>query len=246
MFFSCSKFTDFTHLISNETHDIKMIKILNFAKYNLTNLMKEKKDLYSLLFFVLLLVCVFPITLSPNLLVLSRISVGIYYIIVIFICMNISKDFLKKESIFGQFEIYQSKPLVLNYLIFGKWISFWGFFFLPCVLLGPCFLFLYGSFFSLPQLISMLFLLILTTFALGYMSIVGSIASMHSTQNDFLISFFYIPFYFPLLIFSSNSLESIIRYDEYFSLSFFLFCIVFIFAFFSNTLLILQVLKKIE
>lgn len=222
-----------------------MIKIFKSFQLNYKILFNHVNELYSVLFFLLLIMSLFPICLGPDLYVLSRLGLGLLWIILILIILNTNKDFLKKEFSSHQFLIYEMKKNSIFFFIVGKWLSFWLFFIFPSILIAPFFLFFFGIPLSIVQFFNFFVILFISTLSISYISLFGSIMTLYLTKNDFLISFFLVPFYLPVLIFSINASHNIIWENED-SFSFHFILLLLIFYFFFGSFLIQKMIKRIS
>jgi len=221
-----------------------MIKIYLLAKSNYKFLFHDLNNLYSTLFFFLLLTSLFPIAIGPDLFILSKISIGLMWIIFLFIIMNTSKDLFQKEIYFYQISIYSSRIFHFSKFLVGKWISFWLFFIFPTILSVPFFFFFLGTMTSFIQIAQILVILILSTLSISYLSLITSVALIVLKKNDLFISFFFIPLYFPVFIFSSDSLNSILVKSFNFYPFFFLI-FLFIFSLFLVNFVLIKSITDI-
>ena len=167
-----------------------MIKIYSIVKSNYLFLFHNLDNLYSTFFFFFLLISLFPICLGPDLFILSRISIGLMWTILLFVIMNTSKDLFQKEIYFNQISIYSSRMFHFPKFLVGKWISFWLFFIFPIILSVPLLLFFFGTITSFFKTSQILLILILSTFSISYLSLISSITLIALKKNDLFISFF--------------------------------------------------------
>lgn len=178
-------------------------KIVVNLKYELLAVCRCYQDMiYPLLFLVLVMV-LFPLSVSPNPILLNKISAGIFWIIVLFLVLLMLEQLFRNDWKEGDLEQLILMPNALTLAIFIKLLVFWLAISIPLMVMTPFLsLSLYIPISALKTLCWSIFLGTPTLIFLGGIARALTLGLRHS---GLLIVLIVIPFYIPVLIFSSSA-----------------------------------------
>lgn len=112
-------------------------KIVVNLKYELLAVCRCYQDMiYPLLFLVLVMV-LFPLSVSPNPILLNKISAGIFWIIVLFLVLLMLEQLFRNDWKEGDLEQLILMPNALTLAIFIKLLVFWLAISIPLMVMTP-------------------------------------------------------------------------------------------------------------
>lgn len=178
-------------------------KIVVNLKYELLAVCRCYQDMIYPLLFLILVMVLFPLSVSPNPILLNKISAGIFWIIVLFLVLLMLEQLFRNDWKEGDLEQLILMPNALTLAIFIKLLVFWLAISIPLMVMTPFLsLSLYIPISALKTLCWSIFLGTPTLIFLGGIARALTLGLRHS---GLLIVLIVIPFYIPVLIFSSSA-----------------------------------------
>ncbi len=180
-----------------------LFKIVVNLKYELLAVCRCYQDMIYPLLFLILVMVLFPLSVSPNPILLNKISAGIFWIIVLFLVLLMLEQLFRNDWKEGDLEQLILMPNALTLAIFIKLLVFWLAISIPLMVMTPFLsLSLYIPISALKTLCWSIFLGTPTLIFLGGIARALTLGLRHS---GLLIVLIVIPFYIPVLIFSSSA-----------------------------------------
>lgn len=184
---------------------IKTLKTL-FLRDLREGFQQDSKAWFTIYFFLLCLL-IFPLSIGVLDNVLGKISVSAIWISTLFSNLLALESMYKEDYEDGTLEQYVATGISLKYVVFSKCLNHWIFSGFPIIVLAPFCLYIYD-----PESINNSRIIISLALGTPLLTLIGSpIAALtlgHSLRGPFL-AFLTIPFYFPVLIFGVLSTKVI-------------------------------------
>jgi heme exporter protein B len=178
-------------------------KIAVNLKYELLAVCRCYQDMIYPLLFLILAIVLFPLSVSPDPVLLNKISAGIFWIIVLFLVLLMLEQLFRDDWKEGDLEQLILMPNALTSAIFIKLLVFWLVISLPLIVMTPFLsLVLYIPINALKTLCWSIFL---GTPSLIFLGGIARALTLGLRHSGFLIVLIVIPFYIPVLIFASSA-----------------------------------------
>ena len=158
-----------------------------------------------LLFFVIV-VCLFPLGLGPDSILLEKIAPGIIWVAVLLAILLSMGDLFKREAEEGTLELQLLSPHSLTLLVACKTFSHWLTHCLPLILISP----VLGILLHLraQEEATLILTLLLGTPTLILLGAIGSALTIGVRQGGLLLPVVIMPLYIPVLIFGSGAITA--------------------------------------
>ncbi len=169
---------------------------------------RRRADVFTTLFFFLIVVSLFPLGVGPEMKTLRLIAPGIIWVAALLASMLSLPRLFSADYQDGTLEQMLLAPQSLAVIVFGKIVAHWLVSGLPLALLAP----LLGLQFDLPpQALLILFIaLLLGTPILSLIGAVGAALTLGVRGGGVLLSLLVLPLYIPALIFGAGAVEAYI------------------------------------
>jgi len=168
--------------------------------------MRRRSDVFTTLFFFVIVVSLFPLGIGPELDTLRMIAPGVFWVAALLASMLALEKLFLVDYQDGALEQMLLAPQPLSLLVLGKVAAHWLITGLPLVLLSP----LLGLQYDLPgETIGVLLLtLLLGTPALSLIGAIGAALTLGLRGGGVLVSLLVLPLYIPVLIFGAGAVEA--------------------------------------
>ncbi len=168
--------------------------------------MRRRTDVFTTLFFFVIVVSLFPLGIGPELNTLRLIAPGVFWVAALLASMLALEKLFLVDYQDGALEQMLLAPQPLSLLVLGKVAAHWLITGLPLVLLSP----LLGLQYDLPgETIEVLLLtLLLGTPALSLIGSIGAALTLGLRGGGVLVSLLVLPLYIPVLIFGAGAVEA--------------------------------------
>jgi len=156
-----------------------------------------------LLFFVIV-VCLFPLALGPDPVLLHTIAPGILWVAALLATIISMGNVFRQDEQEGYLDLLALSPLPLSLLILSKLLSHWATHCLPFILISP----VLGALLQLTLLqeLTLITALLLGTPVLCLLGGVGAALLVGLRNHGLLLPILIMPFYIPVLIFGTSAL----------------------------------------
>lgn len=183
-----------------------------------------------LLFFVIV-VCLFPLALGPDKILLNKVAPGIIWVAALLAVLISMGNLFKQDAQEGHLDLLLLSPHSLTTLVFLKILSFWITHCLPLILITP----VLGIFLNLnaQEEYVLLITLLLGTPVLCLLGAIGAALVVGIRGSGLLLPILIMPLYIPVLIFGTGAVlatGSTYSIDAYFAIMGALFLISLAFA----------------
>ncbi len=168
--------------------------------------MRRRSDLFTTLFFFVIVVSLFPLGIGPELKILRLIAPGVVWVAALLASMLALERLFAVDHTDGALEQMLLAPQPLFLLVIGKVFAHWLVTGLPLVLMAPVLGLQYdlGS----DALLVLMLSLLLGTPALSLIGAIGAALTLGLRGGGVLVSLLVLPLYVPVLIFGSGAVEA--------------------------------------
>lgn len=176
--------------------------LLQICYYELTIALRQSYEIMTPLLFFIMVVCLFPLSLGPDIKTLKLIAPGIIWVAALLAILLSLSHLFREDAEKGVIDLLLLSTHSLTLLVFCKTLSHWLVLCLPLVLLCP----LLGLMLSLSihEINLLLVTLLLGTPILLLLGAIGAALTLGIQGRGLLIPILIMPFYIPVLIFATG------------------------------------------
>jgi len=168
--------------------------------------MRRKSDVFSTLFFFVIVVSLFPLGIGPEMNTLRLIAPGVVWVAALLASMLALERLFAADHDDGTLEQMILAPQPLFILVLGKVAAHWLATGLPLVLMAPLLGLQYDL--SVDALRILLYSLLLGTPALSLIGAIGAALTIGLRGGGVLVSLLVLPLCIPILIFGAGAVEA--------------------------------------
>lgn len=184
-----------------------MLKIFFWVlRRDLILAMRRRSDLFTTLFFFVMVVSLFPLGIGPELKTLRLIAPGVVWVAALLASMLALERLFASDHADGTLEQMLLCPQPLSLLVLGKVFAHWLVTGLPLVIMAPVLGIQYDL--SAEALGVLIFSLLLGTPALSLIGAIGAALTLGLRGGGVLLSLLVLPLYIPVLIFGAGAVEA--------------------------------------
>ncbi len=189
------------------------IKFLDLIFRDLKLAFRQLGDIFSVLFFFIIVVSLFPLGIGADLDLLKKIAAGIIWVAALLSTMLSLNKLFANDFSDGSLEQLMLLPTSLSVVAFAKIVSHWLISGLPLAIFSP----ILGIQFNLSgeELWVLVLSLLLGTPALSAIGAIGSALTIGLKSSSVLLSLLILPLYIPILIFGAGAIDSAISGMQY-------------------------------
>lgn len=173
---------------------------------DLTLAMRRRSDVFTTLFFFVIVVSLFPLGIGPELKVLRLIAPGVVWVAALLASMLALERLFAADFDDGALEQMLLTPQPLSLLVLGKVTAHWLVTGLPLVLMAPLLGLQYDL--SVAALGVLMISLLLGTPALSLIGAIGAALTLGLRGGGVLVSLLVLPLCIPVLIFGAGAVEA--------------------------------------
>jgi heme exporter protein B len=179
---------------------------LAIVRRDLLLAMRRKSEVFTALFFFIIVISLFPLGIGPEPILLKKIAPGILWVAALLSTMLSLNRLFATDHADGTLEQLVLSPTPLGLLVAGKIAAHWMTSGLPLVLLAP----VLGLQFDLdPSALGILIVaLLLGTPLLSLIGAIGAALTLGVRGGGVLLSLLVLPLYIPALIFGAGAVEA--------------------------------------
>ncbi|MES9855807.1 MAG: heme exporter protein CcmB [Sedimenticola sp.] len=168
--------------------------------------LRRRSDIFSTLFFFVIVVSLFPLGIGPEMSTLRLIAPGVFWVAALLASMLALERLFAADFDDGTLEQMLLTPQPLFLLVLGKITAHWLVTGLPLVLMAP----LLGLQYDLGSdaLQVMMVTLLMGTPALSLIGGIGAALTLGLRGGGVLVSLLVLPLYIPVLIFGAGAVEA--------------------------------------
>ncbi len=188
-------------------------------KRDLLLAMRRRSDVFTTLFFFVIVVSLFPLSVGPEMNMLRTMAPGVVWVAALLASMLSLGRMFSNDYLDGTLEQMLLSPQSLSLLVLGKALAHWLVTGVPLVLMAP----VLGIQYDLPvdALFVLTISLLLGTPVLSLIGAIGAALTLGLRGGGVLVSLLVLPLYIPVLIFGSGAVEANMAglgYDAHMSL----------------------------
>ena len=175
-------------------------------KRDLLLAIRRQSDVLATLFFFIIVVSLFPLSVGPEMNMLRTMAPGVVWVAALLASMLSLGRMFSNDYLDGTLEQMLLSPHSLSFLVLGKAFAHWLVTGVPLVLMAP----VLGIQYDLP--IEALFVLTITlllgTPVLSLIGAIGAALTLGLRGGGVLVSLLVLPLYIPVLIFGAGAVEA--------------------------------------
>jgi heme exporter protein B len=188
-------------------------------KRDLLLAMRRRSDVFTTLFFFVIVVSLFPLSVGPEMNMLRTMAPGVVWVAALLASMLSLGRMFSNDYLDGTLEQMLLSPQSLSLLVLGKALAHWLVTGVPLVLMAP----ILGIQYDLPAdaLFVLTASLLLGTPVLSLIGAIGAALTLGLRGGGVLVSLLVLPLYIPVLIFGAGAVEANMAglgYDAHMSL----------------------------
>ncbi len=180
--------------------------MLTIIRRDLTLAMRRRTDIFTTLFFFVIVVSLFPLGIGPELDTLRLIAPGVVWVAALLASMLALERLFAVDFADGALEQMLLTPQPLSLLVLGKIMAHWLVTGLPLVLISPLLGLQYDL--SSEALWVLVETLLLGTPALSLIGAIGAALTLGLRGGGVLVSLLVLPLMIPVLIFGAGAVEA--------------------------------------
>ncbi len=175
-------------------------------KRDLLLAVRRQSDVLTTLFFFIIVVSLFPLSVGPEMNMLRSMAPGVVWVAALLASMLSLGRMFSNDYLDGTLEQMLLSPQSLSFLVLGKAFAHWLVTGVPLVLMAP----VLGIQYDLPTeaLVILTITLLLGTPVLSLIGAIGAALTLGLRGGGVLVSLLVLPLYIPVLIFGAGAVEA--------------------------------------
>ncbi len=180
--------------------------IMWIIKRDLLLAIRRQSDVLTTLFFFVIVVSLFPLSVGPEMNMLRAMAPGVVWVAALLASMLSLNRMFSNDYMDGTLEQMLLSPQSLSLLVLGKAFAHWLVTGIPLVIMAP----ILGIQYDLPAeaLVVLTLTLLLGTPVLSLIGAIGAALTLGLRGGSVLISLLVLPLYIPVLIFGAGAVEA--------------------------------------
>lgn len=166
--------------------------------------LRRRSEIFTVLFFFIIVVSLFPLGVGFNENMLQQIAPGVAWIAALLSSMLALERLFSNDYVDGTLEQMLLAPQPLSILVFAKMSAHWLLTGLPLVFVAPVVGILYHL--ETETVLTMMLMLLLGTPILSMIGAIGAALTLGLRGGGILISLLILPLYIPVLIYGSSAI----------------------------------------
>ena len=167
---------------------------------------RKQADVLNPLWFFIIVITLFPLSIGPEPNLLARIAAGIVWVAALLSALLSLERLFRDDYRDGSLEQLMLLPVPLFVVILCKVISHWLLTGLPLVLISPILAILLSL--DLHTWLAIVLTLLLGTPTLSFIGAIGVALTVGIQKGGVLLSLLTLPLYIPVLIFATSAIDS--------------------------------------
>ena len=167
---------------------------------------RKQSDVLNPLWFFIIVITLFPLSIGPEPNLLARIAAGIVWVAALLSALLSLERLFRDDYRDGSLEQLMLLPVPLFVVILCKVISHWLLTGLPLILISPILAILLSL--DLHTWLAIVLTLLLGTPTLSFIGAIGVALTVGIQKGGVLLSLLTLPLYIPVLIFATSAIDS--------------------------------------
>jgi len=175
-------------------------------KRDLLLALRRRSEVFTVLFFFLVVISLFPLGVGTEDKILKQIAPGVVWIAALLASTLALDRLFSSDHLDGTLEQLSLTPQSLPVMVFAKMVAHWLLTGLPLVLISP----LVGLFYHLPakSIFVMVLVLLLGTPVLSMIGAIAAALTLGLRGGGVLVSLLVLPLYIPVLVYGSGAISA--------------------------------------
>ena len=169
-------------------------------------LWRSPAEIINPLFFFVMVICLFPLAISPKPELLATVAPGVLWVAALLAVMLSLDGLFRRDQESGVLDMLLTAPVIPVVPVLAKLLAHWLLTGLPLVLISP----LLGHMLQLPDgaLGTVMLSLLLGTPALTIVGAIGAALTVGLNRGGILLAVLVLPLYIPVLIFGAGAVSA--------------------------------------
>ncbi|USD99714.1 heme exporter protein CcmB [Vibrio sp. SCSIO 43133] len=167
---------------------------------------RRQADIFNPLWFFIIVITLFPLSIGPEPNLLARIAAGIVWVAALLSALLSLERLFKDDFQDGSLEQMMLMPIPLQLVVIAKIIAHWLLTGLPLIIISP----LLAILLSLDSntWIAVVLTLLVGTPTLSFIGAIGVALTVGLQKGGVLLSLLVLPLYIPILIFATSAIDA--------------------------------------
>ncbi|MCE7554612.1 heme exporter protein CcmB [Aliivibrio fischeri] len=167
---------------------------------------RRKADILNPLWFFIIVITLFPLSIGPEPNLLARIAAGIVWVAALLSALLSLERLFRDDFSDGSLEQMMLMPTPLSVLVLAKVVAHWLLTGLPLIIISPLLAILLSLDFN--TWLTIVLTLLLGTPTLSFLGGVGVALTVGLQKGGVLLSLLILPLYIPVLIFATSAIDA--------------------------------------
>ncbi len=179
---------------------------LNILRRELRIAFRKGSEIINPLWFFLIVITLFPLSIGPDPQMLARIAPGIVWVSALLACLLSLERLFRDDYLDGSLEQMMLMPTPLPLIVLGKVCAHWMITGVPLLILSPLIALLLS--FDIATWKAVALTLLLGTPTLSFIGAIGVALTVGLRRGGVLLSLLVLPLYIPVLIFATSAIDA--------------------------------------
>ncbi|MBY7970607.1 heme exporter protein CcmB [Vibrio fluvialis] len=167
---------------------------------------RRQADIFNPLWFFIIVITLFPLSIGPDPSLLSRIAPGIVWVAALLSALLSLERLFRDDYQDGSMEQMMLMPVPLPVVVISKVLAHWLLTGVPLILISPLLAILLSL--DMNTWISVVLTLLLGTPTLSFIGAIGVALTVGLQKGGVLLSLLVLPLYIPILIFATSAIDA--------------------------------------
>ena len=167
---------------------------------------RRQADIFNPLWFFIIVITLFPLSIGPEPNLLARIAAGIVWVAALLSALLSLERLFRDDFQDGALEQMMLIPIPLHLVVLSKVIAHWLLTGLPLILISPLLAVLLSLDFD--TWLSVVLTLLVGSPALSFIGAIGVALTVGLQKGGVLLSLLILPLYIPILIFATSAIDA--------------------------------------
>jgi len=167
---------------------------------------RRQADILNPLWFFIIVITLFPLSIGPEPILLARIAAGIIWVAALLSALLSLERLFRDDFQDGSLEQMMLMPVPLQLVVVSKVIAHWLLTGLPLILISPLLAVLLSLDFSTWKIVVLT--LLVGTPTLSFIGAIGVALTVGLQKGGVLLSLLILPLYIPILIFATSAIDA--------------------------------------
>ncbi|RJX73812.1 heme exporter protein CcmB [Vibrio sinensis] len=167
---------------------------------------RRQADIFNPLWFFIIVITLFPLSIGPEPNLLARIAAGIVWVAALLAALLSLERLFRDDFQDGSLEQMMLMPVPLSVVVISKVVAHWLLTGLPLLLISPLLAVLLSLDFN--TWLAVVLTLVLGTPTLSFIGAIGVALTVGLQKGGVLLSLLVLPLYIPILIFATSAIDA--------------------------------------